>query len=148
MTQVFVSLPARAAPVKTEGLGPWVRSNFMASVPNAIVSALIVGILIWVLFGALRWGVFNAVFAANADLCQAARGIGACWGVVNEKARFIVLGRYPQPEHWRPVIATLLLLGLVVASCSPKFWKRWLPALWLVILAVFFVPSFIPYTAR
>jgi general L-amino acid transport system permease protein len=137
-TQVFVSLPARSAPVKTEGFVPWVRSNFMASVPNAIVSALIIGGLLWVLFGALRWGVFNAVASANADLCQAARGIGACWGVVNEKARFIVLGRYPQPEHWRPVMATLLLLGLVVASCSPRFWKAWLPALWAVVLATFF----------
>jgi general L-amino acid transport system permease protein len=137
-TDVFVSLPARPAPIKTEGVVPWVRSNFFASVPNALMSVLILGTLLWVLFGALRWGVFNAVTAADADLCQSARGIGACWGVINEKARFIVLGRYPQAEHWRPVIATLLLLGLVVASCSPRFWKRWLPALWAVVLAAFF----------
>jgi general L-amino acid transport system permease protein len=138
MTQIFVSLPARTAPIKTEGFVPWVRSNLFASVPNAILSALILGLLLWAVFGALRWGVFNAVTTANADMCQAARGIGACWGIVNEKARFIVLGRYPKPEHWRPVIATLLLLGLVVASCSPRFWKAWLPALWVVVLAAFF----------
>jgi general L-amino acid transport system permease protein len=138
MTQVFVSLPARSAPVKTEGLVPWIRSNLFASMPNAILSALILGLLLWTVFGALRWGVFSAVTAADADMCQAARGSGACWGIVHEKARFIVLGRYPKPEHWRPVIATLLLLGMVVASCSPRFWKAWLPALWAVVLAAFF----------
>jgi general L-amino acid transport system permease protein len=138
MTEVFVSLPERSAPVKTEGLVPWIRANLFASAPNAIVSAIIIGVLLWAAFGALRWGVFNAVTAANADMCQAARGLGACWGVVNEKARFIMLGRYPQPEHWRPVIATLLLLGLVIGSCSPRFWKAWLPVLWAAVLAMFF----------
>jgi general L-amino acid transport system permease protein len=137
-TQVFVSLPARSAPIKTEGLVPWIRSNLFASVPSAIVSALLIGLLLWVVFAALRWGVFNAVATANADMCQAARGIGACWGIVNEKARFIVLGRYPQPEHWRPVIATLALIGLVVASCSTYFWKPWLAVLWAAVLAAFF----------
>ncbi len=138
MSEIFVSLPARTAPVKTEGFVPWVRSNFFSSVPSSLLSLLILGILLWVASGALRWGVFNAVTAADADLCQAARGIGACWGVVNEKARFIVLGRYPQLEHWRPVIATALLLGLVIASCSRYFWKPWLALLWAGVLAAFF----------
>jgi hypothetical protein len=38
--------------------------------------------------------------------------------VIAEKGRIILLGRYPQAEHWRPVLATVLLLGLVVASCA------------------------------
>jgi general L-amino acid transport system permease protein len=138
MSEIFVPQPARSAPVKTEGLVPWIRNNLFSSLPNAAVSLLILGVLAWVVYGVLDWGVFNAVAQANADMCQAARGIGACWGVINEKARFIVLGRYPQPEHWRPVIATLLLLGLVVGSCSPRFWKVWLPALWVAVLIAFF----------
>lgn len=138
MTDVFIFSPARPAPVRTEGLMPWLRANFFASVPNAVLSMLLIGLMLWAAFGALRWGVVNAVTAANPDLCQAARGVGACWGVVNEKARLIVLGRYPQPEHWRPVIATLLLLGLVVASCSRYFWKPWLLLLWAGVLGVFF----------
>lgn len=138
MTEIFVTKPARPAPVNTEGVGPWLRSNLFASIPNAVLSVLILGVLGWALFGALRWGVFNAVTAADADLCQAARGLGACWGVVNEKARLIVMGRYPQAEHWRAEVAMVLLLGLVVASCSRYFWKAWLPVLWVVVLAAFF----------
>lgn len=138
MAEVFISLPARPAPVKTVGLLPWIRNNLFASMPNAVLTVAIIGTLAWALWGILQWGVFNAVVTANADLCQAARGIGACWGVVNEKARFIVLGRYPQPEHWRPVIATLALIGLVVASCSRFFWKPWLAAVWVAVFAFFF----------
>ena len=129
---------ARPAPVKTEGLVPWLRANLFASVPNAMLSLVLLGIAFWMVSGFMRWGVFQAVFAADADACQAARGVGACWGVVNEKARLIMLGRYPRAEHWRPALATLLLVGLVVASCSRIFWKPWLLALWAVVLAVFF----------
>lgn len=139
MTEVFVTKPARPAPVKTQGMLPWLRQNLFASVPNTMLSLLILGALAWAATGALRWGVFNAVVAADADLCQAARGVGACWGVVNEKARLIVLGRYPQSEHWRAEVATFLLLGLVVASCSRFFWKVWLPLLWGVVLTAFFI---------
>ena len=132
------SIPPRPAPVKTEGFIPWLRANLFATVPNTIVSLLMLGLLFWAVSNFLRWGVLQAVFAADADACQAVRGVGACWGVVNEKARLILLGRYPRAEHWRPAIATLLLVGLVVASCSRFFWKPWLLALWAAILAVFF----------
>ena len=132
------SISPRPAPVKTEGFTPWLRVNLFATVPNTIVSVLMLGLLFWAVSNFLRWGVLQAVFAADADACQAARGVGACWGVVNEKARLILLGRYPRAEHWRPAIATLLLVGLVVASCSRFFWKPWLLALWAAVLAVFF----------
>jgi general L-amino acid transport system permease protein len=137
-TEVFVSLPARPAPIKTQGFVPWIRQNLLSSTPNAVLSVLIIGISLWIAYGVIDWGIVNAVFAANADMCQANRGIGACWGVVNEKARFILLGRYPREEHWRPVVATILLVSLVVASCSPRFWKSWLPLLWVAVLAAFF----------
>jgi general L-amino acid transport system permease protein len=131
-------IPARPAPIKTEGFVPWLRSNLFASVPNALLSLAMLALLVWIASGILRWGVFQAVFAPDADACQAARGLGACWGVVNEKARLILLGRYPRVEHWRPALATLMLVGLVVASCSQFFWKPWLLALWAAVLAVFF----------
>ncbi len=138
MAEVFISRPARPAPVKTQGFVPWLKANLFASVPNAVLSVLIIGVLAWAFVNALRWGVVNAVTATDPDLCQAARGLGACWGVVNEKARLMVMGRYPQSEHWRAELAMVLLLGLVVASCSRYFWKVWLPLLWVVVLAAFF----------
>ena len=138
MTDVFLVKPPRPAPVKTEGVGPWIRTNLFASIPNTVLSIIILGLLVWAGSGIVRWGIVHAVFAADADMCQAARGLGACWGVVNEKARLIMLGRYPLSEHWRAELATVLLLGLVVASCSRYFWKPWLVLLWAAVLAAFF----------
>ena len=36
--------------------------------------------------------------------------------MVAEKYRLILFGRYPFEEQWRPLIATLLMFGLVVAA--------------------------------
>jgi len=79
------------------------------------------------------------VFVPDADQCQAARGAGACWGVIREKATFILLGRYPQTDAWRPVLATFALLVPVLASCSRRFWHPWLALVWIAGLGGFFV---------
>jgi general L-amino acid transport system permease protein len=138
MTEIYVVKPARVAPIRTQGLLPWVKANLFASLPNALLSVLLVAMLVYVISNALGWGVFNAVFAADPESCQAARGLGACWGVIHEKGRLIVMGRYPQEEHWRAVLATLLMISLVVASCMQFFWKPWLVLLWVAVLAAFF----------
>jgi general L-amino acid transport system permease protein len=135
----FAPIPLRPAPARLAGPFARLRRNFFASVPSAIASLLLLALLAWLLALGWRWGVADAVFVADADRCQAARGIGACWGVIAEKGRFILLGRYPHAEHWRPVLATMLLLSLVIASCSRRFWKPWLAALWVAGLAAFFL---------
>ena len=138
MTEVFISSPARPAPVKSEGLVPWMRNNLFASIPNAVTTVVILAGLVWAVFHILRWGVFNAVTAPDADLCQAARDVGSCWGVVTEKYRGIIFGRYPNAEHWRPELATILLVGVVVISCIRHFWHWWLMLIWAAVLTAFF----------
>ena len=139
MEQTFVPVQPRTAPVRMSGPLAWLRNNLFSGIGNSIVSVVVLVVLAWAAWSALQWGVFHAVTAADADTCQAARGVGACWGVINEKARLILLGRYPQAEHWRAELATFMLLGLVVASCSRWFWKPWLAALWVVVVSAFFV---------
>jgi general L-amino acid transport system permease protein len=136
---IFKSIAPRPIPQKHTGVVAWLRQNLFSSIPNTLLT-LIVGFLAFkALWGALDWGVLHAVFQSNLDLCRDARGAGACWGVVSEKGRFIVMGRYPETEHWRPVIATALMLGVVVMSCMPRFWKAWLPGLWAGMLIVYFL---------
>jgi len=81
----------------------------------------------------------TSVVAPNADACQAARGSGACWGVIAEKWHVIIFGRYPFEGQWRPAIATLLMIAAVVASCIRRFWRPWLGLMWLAVLATFFI---------
>ncbi|MDB5899405.1 MAG: amino acid transporter permease [Ramlibacter sp.] len=135
----FSAIAARPAPAHLAGPLARLRRNFFATIPNAIASLLLLALLAWLAALAWRWGIAQAVFAPDADRCQAARGAGACWGVIAEKGRFILLGRYPHAEHWRPVVATLLLLSLVIASCSRRFWNPWLGPLWVAGLGLFFL---------
>ncbi|MFM8609350.1 MAG: amino acid ABC transporter permease [Burkholderiaceae bacterium] len=125
-------------PGRTDGVLGWLRHNLFGSVGNTVSTLILVGLALWWLPGLLQWGITASVVDADADRCQAARGAGACWGVITEKWRLIIFGRYPFDEQWRPEVATLLLVALLVASCVRTFWKPWLVALWAVVLWLFF----------
>jgi general L-amino acid transport system permease protein len=134
----FAPIEPRPAPGSTGGLLPWLRRNLFASTGNTVSTLLMVGLALWWLPGLFQWAVTASVVAPDADRCQAARGVGACWGVITEKWRFIIVGRYPFEEQWRPEVATLAMVVLLVVSCVRTFWRPWLIALWGVVLALFF----------
>jgi general L-amino acid transport system permease protein len=138
-TLIFKSIEPRPAPVKTEGFVPWVRKNLFGNLPSSVATIVMLALALWLLPQLLNWAVFQAVAAPDAEKCQAARGIGACWGVVTEKYRLIIFGRYPFDQQWRPEIATIALVALLVVSCVRTFWKPWLLLLWMAVLALFFV---------
>ncbi|MEO5735668.1 MAG: amino acid ABC transporter permease [Rubrivivax sp.] len=138
----FEPIEPRSAPIDTEGTLPWIKRNLFGTVPSSIATVLFIALALWWLPQLVRWALVDAVFAPNSDRCQAARDLGACWGVVSEKYRLIIFGRYPYDDQWRPLLATLLMVALLVASCVRLFWKPWLAALWLVVLAVFFMLMF------
>ena len=139
MTQNFVPIAPRPSPIKQSGLVAWVRHNLFDSPRSTLTTLFVLGLLAYVLPGLLQWGVFNAVFAIDANACQAARGTGACWGVVGEKYRAILFGRFPFDEQWRPLLATLIMLTGLVLSCMRYFWKPWLAIMWVGVLGAFFV---------
>ena len=139
MAAVFQPVEPRPAPVKTEGFIPWLKGNLFSNWRNTLTTALLGALFIYWAPAILDWTLLQAVFQPSADLCQAARGTGACWGVVAEKYRLVIFGRYPFESQWRPEVATLLLLGLLVASCVRAFWKPWLGAVWVLGLPLFFI---------
>jgi general L-amino acid transport system permease protein len=117
----------------------WLRTNLFNNVFNSAVTLLLGALLLYALSHVWGWTIGHAVWAADFEQCNAARGTGACWGVVAEKYRVIIFGRYPFEEQWRPLLATLLLMALLLASCMRLFWQRWLAAVWVGVLAVFFI---------
>jgi general L-amino acid transport system permease protein len=138
MADSFQAIAPRAAPVDTEGFVAWARRNLFGSPGNAITTVVLLAAFAWALPHTVNWALLNAVWTAHADACQAARGSGACWGVIAEKYRVILFGRYPLDQQWRPELATAALLGLVVASGVRALWKPWLVLLWVAVLALFF----------
>ena len=134
--QVFQSIPPRPAPVKVEGFVAWIRANLFGDLRTSLGTLAIGAVLLWIVPPLIQWLFINAVWVKNFDTCHAA--LGACWGVIGEKYRIIIFGRYPFDDEWRPLIATLLLMGRLVLSCMRLAWKPWLAALWVAVLAIFF----------
>lgn len=135
---VFQPISPRPSPVKTSGGMAWLRQNLFGSLSNTLTTLFLLGLALWMAPSVLTWGVFGAVFGPDLEACRQARGVGACWGVVAEKYRLIVFGRFPYEEHWRPLTAVALMTAGLILSGMRTFWRPALGLIWLVILAVFF----------
>ncbi|MFT3721610.1 amino acid ABC transporter permease [Pseudorhodoferax sp.] len=113
--------------------GGW-RAELFGTPLRAALSLALLGGLGWALWHALDWALLRAVFRPDAEACRAAIG-GACWGVVAEKWRPLLFGRYPYAEQWRPAVAVALLSSAALASAWPRCWRWWLAPLWAAALA-------------
>jgi general L-amino acid transport system permease protein len=114
----------------------WARENLFSSWPSALATLAILALAWRCLPPFLDWALVQAVWqAADPRACREAQG--ACWAFVTEKHRFILFGTYPFEQHWRPALATLLLIGLWLFSSLRAFWRwRWLAAAWAAGLAL------------
>ena len=113
------------------------RFNLFGDWMTSLMTVVISGVLLYLIPQFLSWAIFRASWLPDFEACRL-DGVGACWGVVTEKYRIILFGRYPFEEQWRPLVATLLMLSLLAASCTRAFWRPWLVILWIIILALFF----------
>ncbi len=130
---------SRPPPVAMGGVLPWLQRNLFDGWGNTLATLVVLGALAWALPPMVQWALVNAVFGADNAACRAAAEIGACWGVVAEKYRLILFGRYPYDQQWRPLVACVLMIALIVASCWRPFWRAWLLIAWVVVMAAFFV---------
>lgn len=92
------------------------RRRFFGDGLNTALTLVVLAAIALCLPPLLNWAVINARFAPDAAACEALDRSGACWGVVVEKAHFILLGRYPADEAWRPLLAAGLIIGSWLAA--------------------------------
>lgn len=130
-------IQARTAPTATTSWLTAVRTHLFADWGTGIASGVLLLLLAFAGAHLLDWGVIRAQWLPDVAACRA-DGVGACWGVVAEKYRVILLGRYPLEEQWRPVVASSLLLALLLVSCLRSFWRPWLAVLWVLGLPIYF----------
>jgi general L-amino acid transport system permease protein len=107
----------------------WARENLFRSWPETIATLLILWILWKTIPPFIDWAFLDAVWRPDSKACRA--GEGACWGFIAEKHRFILFGTYPYDLHWRPALATVILIGLWVFSAIRQFWRPWLTLVWI-----------------
>ncbi len=136
--------PARVLPASAR-VGPmaWARTNLFNSwLSTAVTLALLYFIVRWAL-SFFDWAVLNAVWSVpntatgpDPTACRDAKGVGACWAVIGEKYRFILFGRYPYEEQWRPAIVVVLFIGLYAVSAMRRFWRKELVLIWVGTLTL------------
>ncbi|MGI4849765.1 MAG: amino acid ABC transporter permease [Janthinobacterium lividum] len=136
---VPLPIPPRAPPHADAGNLVWLRKNLFAGWKNTVATLLILAVLLALLPAFIDWAVLKAVWSPDNAACRALAQHGACWGVIAEKYRVILFGRYPFEQQWRPMVATVLLVSMVVASCTRWLWSRWLVLVWVVMLAAVFL---------
>jgi general L-amino acid transport system permease protein len=112
----------------------WIRENLFSGWVSTLFTVLVLLFLFKALPPFIDWAFLDAVWKPDSKACRA--GEGACWGFIAEKHRFILFGTYPFDLHWRPAIATVLLIGLWIFSAIRRFWRGWLVLVWLAGLTV------------
>jgi general L-amino acid transport system permease protein len=131
-------IASRPPPRKKSGILAWLRANLFADWKNALATVLLLAGLLYLLPGFIGWAWLNAVFTPDNAACRALQGSGACWGAIAEKYRVILFGRYPFDQQWRPLTATVLMVLMLIASCTRPLWSKWLVLAWAIVLAAFF----------
>jgi general L-amino acid transport system permease protein len=113
----------------------WLRTNLFSSWPSALATLAIVWLAWKLLPPFVDWALVHATWrASDARTCREAHG--ACWAFIGEKHRFILFGTYPFEQHWRPALATAVLILLWVLSSLKRFWNWWLSAIWVAGLSL------------
>ena len=139
MSDTFVPIASRPPPSAQFGPLAWLRRGFFDGAWNSALTVLTLAVLLLGLPPLLQWAVIYAVPGADNAACRAVHGVGACWGVVAEKGRLILFGRYPFEEQWRALLACALLVGLLAGSCLRLFWRPALALAWVAVFATFYL---------
>ena len=73
MAEVFKPITPRPAPIKTEGLWPWVRSNLLGDWRSITTTVLIFGLLAAYVPGIVDWALLQSVTVPDSNACHSWR---------------------------------------------------------------------------
>jgi len=121
-------------PVTRLGAIGWARANLFNSWFNSILTLVTLWVLLEVVPPLVRWALIDSAWLGDSQQCRAVDG--ACWSIIPANLRFIVFGFYPRAEQWRPLVAMVLLVGLLLYSRNRGHWGRGLAWTWGIGLVV------------
>ncbi|MEM7444559.1 MAG: amino acid ABC transporter permease [Pseudomonadota bacterium] len=130
------AMPAsRPPPGVSTGPLAWAKANLFSGVISTIVTLLLAYLIVSLVWTLLDWLVFNGIWARGpennpAEPCR--QTYGFCYAYLETNWSAILFGVYPGEERWRPGIAVVLILGLIVLSALPRFWSRKLILAWYI----------------
>ncbi len=121
-------------PVTSVGVIGWVRSNLFKGWFNSLLTIIAIYCLWLIVPPMIRWAFVDSLWISTGAECQQIDG--ACWSVIPANIRFIFFGFYPFDQQWRPLVAMVLLIGLLFYSRNRNHWKKSLLYAWLIGLPV------------
>jgi general L-amino acid transport system permease protein len=121
-------------PVTHVGVIGWIRFNLFSSWFNSILTIIAVYCLWVILPPLIRWAFIDSLWVSTGAECR--QSDGACWSLIPANIRFIIFGFYPYEQQWRPLVAMVLLIGLLFYSRNRNHWKKSLLYAWLIGLFV------------
>ncbi|MFW2368071.1 MAG: amino acid ABC transporter permease [Desulforhopalus sp.] len=117
-------------PVSEVGFIGWIKSNLFNGWFNSILTICVIYLLWLTIPPFVDWAFINSSWIASSDECKA--GTGACWSVITANIRFILFGFYPHELQWRPLLAVVILIVLLLYSQNRKNWRKSLAYAWLL----------------
>jgi len=129
-----------APPTDDTGAIGWMRKNLFSSWGNGITTVVLVVVVARLLWWFVDWALLAANFTAESG--QACHGSGACWSLIREKYRLIFFGTYPYEEQWRPLLAVLAMIAMLITSSDRRMWNSRLIWIWALGSFVTFLLMF------
>lgn len=121
-------------PLASGGVLGWMKANLFNSTLNTLLTIFTL-LCFWKILPPLfKWVFWESRWFGSSDLCREATG--ACWSVVTANLRFMIFGFYPHDQQWRPLMAMLLLVGLLFYSRNRSRWKKPLAYAWILSLVI------------
>jgi general L-amino acid transport system permease protein len=117
-------------PVTSIGVIGWVRNNLFNGVFSSILTIVTLFFLWKVVPPLFRWAFIDSAWTTSGQACKQAAG--ACWSIIYTNFRFIIFGFYPYEQQWRPLLAMLILFGLLFYSRNRNHWKKPLAYAWII----------------
>ena len=119
------------------GVIGWIRANLFNGWFNSLLTILTIYFLWMIVPPLIQWAFIDSVWNTTGAVCRETDG--ACWSIIATNFRFILFGFFPHDQHWRPLIAILILCGLLFYSRDRNHWNKYLLYAWgigLVVMAV------------
>ena len=110
-----------APPIDDSGALGWMRKHLFSSWGNGITTVVLLAVMGWLLSWFLKWAVFTANFTASTG--AECRGGGACWALIREKLRLIFFGTFPYDQQWRPLLAIVAMLAMLILTSDRRMWQ-------------------------
>jgi len=121
-------------PVTSVGVIGWVRANLFDNIFNSILTLVTLYFLWQIVPPFVEWAFIDSQWISSSEACRGAEG--ACWSVIPANIRFILFGFFPYELQWRPLLAMILLVGLLFYSRNRAHWKKSLLYGWIAGLII------------